>query len=40
MGLYEFVELAAGHWLPETRTDECAAAIIARTGAGNTGEPG
>lgn len=40
VGPYEFVELAAGHWLPETRPDECAAAIIARTGAGNTGEPG
>lgn len=40
VGPYEFVELAAGHWLPETRPDECAAAIVARTGAGNTGEPG
>jgi pimeloyl-ACP methyl ester carboxylesterase len=27
---YEFVELAAGHWLPETRPDEVAAAVLAR----------
>jgi pimeloyl-ACP methyl ester carboxylesterase len=30
VGPYEFIELNAGHWLPETRADECAAAIIAR----------
>ena len=29
-GPYEFVELAAGHWLPEKRPEECAAAIRAR----------
>lgn len=29
-GPYEFVELKAGHWLPETRPDECAEAIIRR----------
>jgi pimeloyl-ACP methyl ester carboxylesterase len=29
-GPYEFVELRAGHWLPEKHADECAAAIIAR----------
>jgi hypothetical protein len=29
-GPYEFVELDATHWLPETRPDECAAAIIRR----------
>lgn len=29
-GDYEFVELAAGHWLPETRPAECAAAIVGR----------
>lgn len=29
-GPYEFVELDAGHWLPETRPDESAAAIVAR----------
>ena len=29
-GPYEFVELSAGHWLPETRPDECAAAVVAR----------
>lgn len=29
-GPYEFVELDAGHWLPETRAPECAAAIIRR----------
>ncbi|MPV38729.1 alpha/beta fold hydrolase [Georgenia subflava] len=30
---YRFVELSAGHWLPETEADEVAAAIIARTRA-------
>jgi pimeloyl-ACP methyl ester carboxylesterase len=29
-GPYEFVELDAGHWLPETRADQSAAAIIRR----------
>ena len=29
-GPYQFVELDATHWLPETRPDECAAAIISR----------
>lgn len=29
-GPYEFLELAAGHWLPETRAPQCAAAIIRR----------
>lgn len=29
-GPYEFVEVDAGHWLPETRPEECAAAIIHR----------
>ena len=29
---YRFVELDAGHWLPETRPDDVAAAILARTG--------
>lgn len=29
-GDYDFVELDAGHWLPETRPAECADAIIAR----------
>ena len=29
-GPYEFVELAAGHWLPETRAPECAATIVRR----------
>lgn len=29
-GPYEFVELAAGHWLPEKRPEECAAAVVAR----------
>lgn len=29
-GPYEFLELAAGHWLPETRAAECAAAIVRR----------
>jgi pimeloyl-ACP methyl ester carboxylesterase len=28
---YRFVELDAGHWLPETRPDDVAAAILART---------
>jgi pimeloyl-ACP methyl ester carboxylesterase len=30
VGPYEFIELSAGHWLPETRADQCAAAIVAR----------
>ncbi|OFE15325.1 alpha/beta hydrolase [Humibacillus sp. DSM 29435] len=29
-GPYEFVELTAGHWLPEKRPEECAAAIVSR----------
>lgn len=29
-GDYEFVEIVAGHWLPETRPEVCAAAITAR----------
>ncbi|MEP7330614.1 MAG: alpha/beta fold hydrolase [Terracoccus sp.] len=29
-GPYEFVELTAGHWLPEKRPEECADAIVAR----------
>jgi pimeloyl-ACP methyl ester carboxylesterase len=29
-GSYEFAELAAGHWLPETREHESAAAIVRR----------
>ncbi|NUR81391.1 MAG: alpha/beta fold hydrolase [Dermatophilaceae bacterium] len=29
-GDYEFVELDAGHWLPETRDDQAAAAIVRR----------
>jgi pimeloyl-ACP methyl ester carboxylesterase len=29
-GPYEFIELDASHWLPETRPDECAEAIIRR----------
>lgn len=32
-GPYEFVELDAGHWLPERRPEECAAAITARVGS-------
>jgi pimeloyl-ACP methyl ester carboxylesterase len=32
-GPYEFLELRAGHWLPEKHADECAAAIIARVGS-------
>lgn len=29
-GPYAFLEVAGGHWLPETRADECASAIVAR----------
>jgi pimeloyl-ACP methyl ester carboxylesterase len=29
---YEFVELDAGHWLPETRPDDVATAILSRAG--------
>ncbi|EWT01233.1 alpha/beta hydrolase [Intrasporangium oryzae NRRL B-24470] len=29
-GPYAFLEVAAGHWLPETRAEECATAILAR----------
>ncbi len=29
-GPYEFIELEAGHWLPEKRPEECATAIISR----------
>jgi pimeloyl-ACP methyl ester carboxylesterase len=29
-GPYAFVELPAGHWLPEKRPEECAQAIIER----------
>jgi pimeloyl-ACP methyl ester carboxylesterase len=32
-GPYEFVELEAGHWLPETRAPECADAILRRVGS-------
>jgi hypothetical protein len=27
---YRFVELEAGHWLPETRAQEVATAVLAR----------
>jgi len=27
---YRFVELDAGHWLPETRPDDVAAAVLSR----------
>lgn len=30
---YKFVELGAGHWLPEKKSAECAAAILQRVGA-------
>jgi pimeloyl-ACP methyl ester carboxylesterase len=33
---YRFVELDAGHWLPETRADEVVAAIVSRAGGGAT----
>jgi len=33
-GDYELVELDAGHWLPETRDGECAAAILHRIARG------
>ncbi|MCE0539383.1 alpha/beta fold hydrolase [Kineosporia rhizophila] len=33
---YRFVELDAGHWLPETNADQVAQAIIGRVGAGST----
>jgi pimeloyl-ACP methyl ester carboxylesterase len=41
-GEYEFVELDAGHWLPEAHDEEAASAIVRRiTGdAGNTGARG
>jgi pimeloyl-ACP methyl ester carboxylesterase len=29
---YEFVELDAGHWLPETRPDDVATAVLSRAG--------
>ena len=29
---YRFVELDAGHWLPETRPQEVAAAVLSRAG--------
>lgn len=32
-GPYHFIELPAGHWLPETRTDDVAEAIIERVNA-------
>jgi len=31
-GPYAFVELDAGHWLPETRPEEVASAVLARAG--------
>ncbi|GAB3872653.1 alpha/beta fold hydrolase [Terrabacter terrigena] len=41
-GDYEFVELDAGHWLPETRDEQVASAIVRRVtrDAGNTGVRG
>lgn len=33
---YSFVELAAGHWLPEKKSAECAAAILQRMGGETT----
>ena len=41
-GDFEFVELDAGHWLPETRDEQVAAAIVGRVtrDAGNTSLPG
>jgi pimeloyl-ACP methyl ester carboxylesterase len=44
-GDYTFVELDAGHWLPETRDEEVARAILHRVGrsagdSGNTSAPG
>jgi len=33
---YRFVELDAGHWLPETRADEVVAAILSRAGGGRS----
>ena len=32
VGPYEVVELEAGHWLPETKPDAVADAILARVG--------
>jgi pimeloyl-ACP methyl ester carboxylesterase len=32
LGEYQFVELDAGHWLPETRPDDVADAVLATTG--------
>jgi surfactin synthase thioesterase subunit len=45
---YDFAELDAGHWLPETRAEDVARVILRRTGhgprqsedAGNTHSPG
>lgn len=37
-GPYEFVELDAGHWLPETRPDESADAIIRRVASASVAE--
>jgi hypothetical protein len=34
-GEYRFVELDAGHWLPETRPVDVAEAILERAGAGS-----
>lgn len=41
-GDYEFVELNAGHWLPETRDEQAASAIVRRItrDVGNTGVRG
>ena len=33
---YRFVELDAGHWLPETRADDVVAAILSRAGGGGS----
>jgi pimeloyl-ACP methyl ester carboxylesterase len=33
---YRFVELDAGHWLPETRSDDVVAAILSRAGGGGS----
>ena len=38
-GPYQFVELDATHWLPETRPDECAAAIISRVESASPTHP-
>lgn len=34
---YTFLELDAGHWLPETRPADVAAAVVERAGTGSTG---